>query len=149
MHAFIAALHFIALGIGFTGVILRYRCIQKDLSKIRLKELFFADNLWGVAALLWLVTGLLRAFGGYAKCTDYYLVNGWFYIKILLFLSIFLLELFPIVQLTKWRLQRKSSIVVDDQKTLLRIQRISRVEIILLFFIVFIASQMAREVLPL
>jgi len=36
---------------------------------------FHADNWYGVAAILWVVTGLLRAYGGLEKGSAYYLEN--------------------------------------------------------------------------
>jgi putative membrane protein len=38
-----------------------------------LNDVFTADSFWGIAALLWIVTGLWRAFGGLEKGSDYYL----------------------------------------------------------------------------
>ena len=47
--------------------------------------------MWGVAALLWLVTGLLRAFGGLEKGTQFYLTSNLFWVKMTLFGIIVLL----------------------------------------------------------
>lgn len=77
----IAALHLIALGIGLGALWARGRALRGPLDAARLKRVFYADNWWGVAALLWIATGLLRAFGGLEKGTDYYLHNTWFLVK--------------------------------------------------------------------
>ena len=46
-----------------------------------------ADNAWGIAAALWIVSGLGRVFFG-GKETGFYWRNGLFWTKLALFLSI-------------------------------------------------------------
>ncbi|HET7343276.1 MAG TPA: DUF2214 family protein, partial [Methylomirabilota bacterium] len=60
--AIVSALHLYALALGLPAVFLRGRALRGRLDAAGLRRLFAADNVWGVAALLWLVTGLLRAF---------------------------------------------------------------------------------------
>src|SRR5689334_5097794 len=66
LAALVSALHVLALGIGLGGVFARGRALRAlaggDTSGV--DRVLFADNFWGVAALLWLATGLTRAFGG-------------------------------------------------------------------------------------
>ena len=84
---FLAALHLLALGIGLGAIWARSRALGGTLDAAGLKRVFYADNWWGIAALLWLVTGLLGAFGGLEKGTEYYLTNTLFLIKMGLFCS--------------------------------------------------------------
>ena len=84
MAAMVAAFHFIALGMGSTGIVIRARSLKAK----QLKTAFFGDNLWGIAALLWIVSGLLRAFGSYEKGSTYYLQQPFFWVKMLLFTAI-------------------------------------------------------------
>src|SRR2546429_7101465 len=58
---------------------------------------------WGVAAVLWIGTGLARAFGGFEKGSFYYLHNHFFWAKMGLFAGILLLELRPMIGLIRWR----------------------------------------------
>ena len=44
--------------------------------------------MWGIAAALWLVTGLLRAFAGLEKGTGFYLASPLFWTKMGLFLLV-------------------------------------------------------------
>jgi putative membrane protein len=62
-----AALHLLALGIGLGAVWARGRGLQGELDEIGLRRVFYADIWWGIAALLWIATGLVRAFGGLEK----------------------------------------------------------------------------------
>ena len=98
-----AALHLLALGIGMGAVWSRGRALHQPLDAAGLKRVFYADNWWGIAALLWIATGLVRAFGGLEKGTSYYVHNGVFLTKMVLFGLMFILEVRPMMTLIKWR----------------------------------------------
>ncbi len=90
-RASLSALHVLALAVGFGAVFARGRRLR-DLRRSpedagALGRLFQADSLWGVAALLWIATGLLRAFGRLEKTRDFYLRNGFFWVKMALLRS--------------------------------------------------------------
>ena len=70
-----ATLHLLALGIGLGAVWARSRALQAELNSAGLRRVFYADNWWGIAALVWLATGLVRAFAGLEKGATYYLNN--------------------------------------------------------------------------
>lgn len=99
----IAVLHLLALGIGLGAIFARARSLQTARRRPRLHTILFADNLWAVAGVLWLVTGLWRAFGGLDKGATYYLQNPLFHAKLTLFVIIVLLEIWPMINLIKWR----------------------------------------------
>ncbi len=65
--AVMSALHLLALALGLPSVVLRGRALQGPLDQAGLSRLFRADTLWGVAAVAWLSTGLLRVFAGLEK----------------------------------------------------------------------------------
>ena len=70
--ALLSALHVLALAIGLPGVFLRgrgLRAMKSDGGAVA--RVLAADGAWGVAALLWVVTGLLRAFGGFEEGTQF------------------------------------------------------------------------------
>src|SRR5438477_88488 len=71
--AIVSALHVLAVALGLASVTLRGRALKRPLDDGGLARLFAADNLWGVAALLLVATGLLRAFGGLEKGSAFYL----------------------------------------------------------------------------
>src|SRR5262245_63549934 len=74
LSAIVSALHLFALALGLPAVYLRGRALKGRLDREGFQRLFVADSVWGVAAGLWLVTGLLRAFGGLEKGSAFYLV---------------------------------------------------------------------------
>ena len=101
-HWLFAAFHLLAFGLGFWAVLTRgtnFRRLAKGVGEVR--SVLIADNLWGVCALILLVTGGMRAFGGYEKGTDYYLHQPLFHLKMTLFVLILLLEGFDRARLRR------------------------------------------------
>ena len=68
----LAAFHLLALGVGLGAVWARGRALQAHLDVPGLRRVFYADTWWGIAALAWIGTGLVRAFGGYEKGSFYF-----------------------------------------------------------------------------
>lgn len=109
----IAALHLLALGGGLGAVWARGRALRGPLDAAGLGRVFHADIWWGAAAVVWLATGLLRAFGGLEKGTAYYLHNGLFHAKLGLFVVVLVLEIWPMVTLIKWRIRARRGEGID------------------------------------
>jgi len=139
----VAALHLIALAIGFGSVVLRAQALRNLDRGSGFRPVMVADAFWGVAALLWLATGLARAFGGLEKGTAYYLSHPLFHVKLGLFVLILVLELRPIITLTKWRGQLRRGQPVDTKQASL-LARISIVEAVIVLMMVFLAAAIAR-----
>lgn len=138
-----AAVHLLALGIGLGGVWGRARALSGPLDAAGIRRVYAADAAWGVAAILWLATGLPRAFGGLEKGTSYYLHNPLFHAKLGLFVLIFLLELWPMITLVRWRVvaARKGTV---DTSAAPAMARISYVQAGLVGVIVLLATAIAR-----
>jgi putative membrane protein len=111
--AVVSALHVLALAVGLSSVYFRGRALRGRLDADGLRQLFAADNLWGLAAGLWLVTGLLRAFGGLEKGTAFYLASTLFWTKMGLFALILALEIWPMTTFIRWRLSRRRGALPD------------------------------------
>jgi putative membrane protein len=126
LHWFVATLHLLALPLGLGAVWARSRGLRLVRSAADLPRVFVADNLWGVAAVLWLATGLLRTFGGLEKGAEYYLHSRAFYLKMALFVIILLLEIWPMTTFIRWRirLRRGASIDTANAPTFARISAI-------------------------
>lgn len=146
---FVASLHFLTLAFGATAIAARgiYFKQLADLgfSPTIMKKLFVADNMWGLAAILWIVTGLLRVFAGLEKGQDYYLHNTFFWLKMISFLIVVALEIKPMVQLIKWRTEFTKSQKIDLANVDLKmLARLNHIEIAMFIPIVFFASAMAK-----
>ncbi|RKS28562.1 putative membrane protein [Pseudomonas sp. WPR_5_2] len=145
-HWFLAAVHLLAFALGFWAVLVRgtnFRRLAVGTGEAR--SVLIADNLWGISALILLVTGGMRAFGGYEKGTDYYLHQPLFHLKMTLFVLILLLEVTPMVTLIKWRVALARGAGIDTGRATL-FARISHVEALLLLLMVIAATGMARGV---
>ena len=141
----LAAVHLLAFGIGLGAVGTRARALRGPFDRPGLRRTFSADSWWGLAALLWISTGLVRAFAGYEKGTSYYLHNKLFLLKLALVGGILALELMPLVGLLRWRaaLARGAE---PDTRLAMRYHRISQIEAVLVVLIVILAAGVARGV---
>jgi putative membrane protein len=139
----LAALHLLALGIGLGAVLWRAIGLRGPLDKPGLGRIFLADTLWGIAAVLWIVTGLMRAFGSYEKGTDYYVNSDAFMLKMGLLILILLLEIWPMVTLIRWRMG-SSRQTLTDTSAAGAIATISWMQSALVVLMVFAATAMAR-----
>jgi putative membrane protein len=139
----LAAFHLMALGIGLGAVVARAYALQGPMDSSGIRRVLTADNWWGVAALLWLVTGLMRLLGGAEKPTTYYLSNHLFWTKMGLFAFILLLELSPMILFIRWRttLARGGS---PDTRSARRFAGVSWIEAGLVALMVFVATALAR-----
>jgi putative membrane protein len=138
-----AAVHLLALGIGLGSVWARGRALEDTLDAAGLTRVFYADSWWGVAAVLWIATGLTRAFGGLEKGTAYYVHNAFFRIKMALLVVILLLEIWPMVTLLRWRVQVGRG-QQPDLHAARAFARISFVQVALVVLMVVAATAMAR-----
>ncbi|MCB0791730.1 MAG: DUF2214 family protein [Flavobacteriales bacterium] len=139
----LAIAHLLALAIGLGAVWGRWRALRKLRDITGLDAVFHADNWYGVAALLWIVTGLWRAFGGVEKGTDHYLSSHTFLTKMGLFVVVLLLELRPMVTFIRWRSQMKRG-RTPDLTTAPLLARLTIYELPLLVLMVAMAATMAR-----
>ncbi len=143
LSAVVSALHLLALAIGLPAVFFRARALKGSLDDRNLARLFAADNLWGLAALLWIATGLLRAFGGLEKGTPFYLASALFWTKMGLFLAVAALEIWPMTTFIRWRGQRRRAERLDTAPAR-ALFVVNHVQMALVVAIVFVASFMAR-----
>src|SRR5512146_2685821 len=142
----LAWVHLLALGVGLGGVWGRARALHDSLrdpvDERAIRRALVADAWWGVAAVVWLVTGLWRLFAGTEKSATYYMTNLAFDAKMLMFVAILALETWPMITLIRWRRRTREPHARDVG----RIEVISYVECALVIAMVFAAVAMARGV---
>jgi murein DD-endopeptidase MepM/ murein hydrolase activator NlpD len=140
----LAWLHLLALAVGLAGVWARARALRDSLGDPAdhgaLRRAFIGDAWWGVAAGVWLLTGLWRLIGATEKSTSYYATNHLFQLKMGLFLAILALEIWPMMTLMRWRSKKAD----PDPRDAGRIEVISYVECALVVAMVLTAVGMAR-----
>lgn len=140
---FVAAIHLLGLGLGLGAVWSRSRALKNLSDPTNLQRAIYADTLWGIAALLWITTGLARAFSGLEKGSAYYLSSNAFWLKMILLAVVLLLEVWPMVTLIRWRIQLGRGEAVNTQHAS-RFAKISIVQATLVVAMVLAATAMAR-----
>jgi putative membrane protein len=140
-----AALHLTALGIGLGAVWARARALRVPLDGPALRRVFYADTLWGLAALLWISTGLVRLFSTMEKGTAYYLGNHMFWAKMGFLGLILALEVLPMMTLIRWRAGLAKGEPLDTSRAP-ALATISLVQALLVVAMVFAATAMARGI---
>lgn len=139
----LASLHLLALGVGLAAVWVRARTLSSRLDAGGLRSVFLADMWWGVAAVLWISTGLWRLLAGLEKDTAYYFQNHLFLTKMALLGIVLALEIWPMITLIRWRRQ-----VVGGELPATTVapvlSRISFAQAGLVVVMIFLAAAMAR-----
>lgn len=143
ISAIVAALHYLALAIGLPAVFARGRALKGPLDVAGIRRVLVADNWWGLAALLWILTGPARAFGPLEKGTAFYMGSKLFWIKLSLFALVLGLELLPMVTFIGWR-RKLARGETPDTSQARRLYVINHGELAIVVVIVFVASFMAR-----
>jgi putative membrane protein len=146
-HWFLAAVHLLAVVLGLWAVLTRgtaFRRLADGAGEVR--SVLMVDNIWGISAVVLLISGGMRAFGGYEKGMDYYLHQPLFHLKMTLFVLILLLEIAPMVTLIKWRIALARKEAIDTGRAKL-FARISHIEALLVLLMVVAATGMARGVM--
>jgi putative membrane protein len=143
----LAALHLIALGLGLGAVLARGTALREAPSAGAMRRALRSDAVWGIAAALWIVTGLWRLLAGTEKAPDYYFRNTFFNLKMGLLVVILAFEVSPILTLTRWRRalgrgESAESLMVPGATR--RIATFSHVQALLVVLMVVAAVAMAR-----
>jgi putative membrane protein len=139
----LATLHLLALGIGLGAIWARARALRGRLDADGLRRVFYADTWWGLAAVLWIGTGLWRLFGGLEKGTAYYFHNHAFFAKMGLLGLILVLEVWPMITLIRWRVRVQRG-ETPDTGVAGQLSLISVLQTALVVLMIFAAVAMAR-----
>jgi putative membrane protein len=142
VSALLSAIHLLTLALGLGAVFARGQALARRLDDAGWRRLLSADTAWGIAAALWIASGLARVFFG-GKETGFYWRNGFFWVKLALFGLVFVLELAPMTTFIRVRVaQRRGAPLPPFSVEAYR--RINTAEIVLVVSIVFVAALMAR-----
>jgi len=78
------------------------------------------------------------------KAADFYLRNGFFWIKMALFVSVVALEIWPMLTFIRWRAARRGGRPLPQWDRLARLVLVDDLETALVVAIPFVAAAMAR-----
>lgn len=147
LRIILAAVHLLALGVGLGAVLMRGASLREPATAASVRRALRADMDWGIAAGMWIVTGLWRYLAGIEKDTAYYNHNHAFMTKIGVLVLILGLEVWPMITLIKWRAALGKGIKPEEvavPATARRIATISHLQALLVVIMVFLAATMAR-----
>src|SRR5512132_3376508 len=147
LRPLLAIVHLLALGIGLGAVWARARALgERPFDRGSLRRVFAADGWWGLAAVLWIGTGLWRLLAGTEKATAYYLADDVFLAKMGFLAAVLLLELWPALTLVRWRRRatRSGASWSPDSSSAARLRAISYLEAMIVVAMVCAAVLMAR-----
>jgi len=120
--------------------------LKSELSLASARSVLRIDAAYGVAAIVLLVVGLLRAFY-FEKGPAYYLHSAPFLVKVALFLIVGLLSIYPTLQFLSWRgALRAGRVPTLDPAVRRRVRIVIHVELAALFVIMLCAALMARGI---
>ncbi|HEY3495164.1 MAG TPA: DUF2214 family protein [Polyangiaceae bacterium] len=141
----LAIVHLLSLVFGVAVLVLRAKSLARAERAEELGPVFLWDNLYAAVAAFWLGSGLLRAFGGFEKGSDYYLHNHVFWTKLLLLAVVLGAEGVLMVTFIRFRIQKKrgAAISLANKPRLLKLHW---VELWSIAGMVVMAALMARGV---
>ncbi|MFO0747121.1 MAG: DUF2214 family protein [Myxococcota bacterium] len=143
LSAAVASVHLVCFAVGVASMWLRRRALLGPLDDAGIGRVLMLDNVAGINILVWMGTGLWRAFGGLEKGADYYTDNWMFWAKLGLLGVVWGFELRPMLTFIRWRAQRSRGLPVDTRGAA-AIARSANVELALVFVMAVLAAFMAR-----
>jgi putative membrane protein len=96
-----AYFHYLGFMLAFAALTVELFNLKSEMTLNDAKRVVFADAVYGMAAIIILITGVLRVLY-FGKGTDYYLSNPFFYAKIGVFILVSLLSLYPTFTFIFW-----------------------------------------------
>jgi len=129
--------HFLGVFGVVASLVAEHLLISKETKIEQFKKLVLTDLVYGISAVIALVSGLgLWLWVG--KPAEFYSVNWIFHVKLTLFILVFLLSLYP----TRFFItHRKTEETVSIPKSIIMV---IRMELLLVFIIPFFAVLMAN-----
>lgn len=146
MEPAIAYLHFVSiLSVGAFLVTELFLC-TRDLQPPHVRTLALVDLYYMIAAIVVLITGVLRVFV-VGKGAGFYLQNPVFYIKVALFVAVGLVSILPTLQFVRWNRALKAGAerILRDSD-IVTARRYIGLELVLLSFIPLMGVLMARGI---
>jgi putative membrane protein len=144
LAAIVAFVHFFAFFTLTAALVLQLGLLSDSISVATARRIRRADKAYGLAAMLVLIFGFLRVIY-FEKGTDYYFDNTFFLIKLLLFIGVGLVSIYPTLYFQRWSSDLRQEIAPQiPALTLVRIRKIIHYELIGILGILLCASLMAK-----
>ncbi len=139
-------IHLIFIVIIFCCLIVEFISIKQHVSYRTIARLSRVDGLYGLAAIIVVVTGLLN-WMKFGKGYDYYANNTLFAVKFSLFIIVGLLSLYPTILILKIKKSNKKDRSNQIELTSFRIMKnVITLELIIMTCIPLLAELMANGI---
>ena len=147
MDILIPYLHYIGIMVLMGSLITEHVVLKPGINKSQIKSLATTDLIYGIAAAVVLVTGLLRWFVVDVKGAEFFNKNPLFHIKVTLFVVIVILSIFPTLKFLKWRksVRKGQEVEVTEAEAKKQLMFI-RIELLLLAIIPLLAVMVSMGV---
>lgn len=146
MSAFVAFLHHLAFITIMLAIFAEMLLLKQPLTLASAKKIQRYDAIFGVSAGLVLIIGILRVVY-FEKGVDYYLHSAPFIAKMILFLIIGLISIYPTLTFLKWNTPLKQGVLPEistAQASKLRLMM--HIEATLLILMILCAAMMAKGI---
>lgn len=138
MNAFMAFVHHVAAFTLVAALVVEFVLIRDPLTPPLARRLARADMVLGISATVLAVVGLLRVFY-FEKGAAFYFHNAAFIAKLVLFILVALLSIYPTVKFLSWR-------KALDPTAVPAIRRVLHLELAGIVLILLCAALMARGI---
>lgn len=138
MNAFMAFVHHVAAFTLVAALVVEFVLIRDPLTPPLARRLARADMVLGISATVLAVVGLLRVFY-FEKGAAFYFHNAAFIAKLVLFILVALLSIYPTVKFLRWR-------KALDPTAVPAIRRVLHLELAGIVLILLCAALMARGI---
>ena len=146
ISALFAFFHFLAVFSIFAAVVLQWQTMSPAPTLAEARRIQTSDRVYGIFAVVVLVVGFLRVYR-FEKGKAFYAANPFFQAKLMLFLGVGLLSIYPTIRFLKWRAQTRQGrapvLAANEYRVIMALLRI---EVLLLLATALCASLMARGV---
>ena len=134
--------HFISIFAIVGSLVSEHLLLKKTMTRSEIGRLAKIDGIYGLVVLILLAVGMTLWLGGFGKPTEFYSNNSLFNTKLILFVAIGILSIYPTVFFIK---QKKG-----DQQENIQVPSsifwMIRLELLLLFIIPILAGLMAKGI---
>ena len=142
----LAFLHHAAAFLVVAALMTELVLLRNDLTVASARSVLRMDAVYGIAATVLLIAGLLRVFYT-EKGPAYYFANGSFLTKLTLFIIVGLISIYPTMRFMGWRKALREQRLPDfDVGTRRKVRMTIHIELTLLFIIMLMAVMMARGI---
>ncbi|WP_163834025.1 DUF2214 family protein [Spartinivicinus ruber] len=124
-------IHLLATLLLFSTCVAEHLLLSDRMQRVEIKRLAIIDAIFGVSALVVLLSGLVLVLW-LGKPTDYYLANWLFHLKVTVFIVVALLTIYPTIYFIKTRKAGNLTDMVEPPKTIKMMIRVELLGIIIL-----------------